>query len=163
MTTILLRGLIRPARAHNTRIVSNVGVWWRALAPTPPSSQRFPPCRPNTTTRHASASSSSSSSSSSSLSAEASNIQYTIENVPGDLADELSDHLLAAGALSATILEHRPAGADEQEIFKERWGQSEFWKTCSVQCCFLFLDSDDRDDDDDRDVDDGNDHGIWCT
>ena len=72
------------------------------------------------------------------LSAEASNIQYTIENVPGHLADELSDHLLCNGALSATILEHRPPGASEEEIFKEKWGVSEFWKTCSVQCCFLF-------------------------
>lgn len=53
---------------------------------------------------------------------ESSNIQYEIRNVPGDLAEELSDLLLADGALSATIVEHRRAGASEEEIFKEKFG-----------------------------------------
>ena len=95
---------------------------------------------------------------------ESSNVQYEIRNVPGELAEELSDLLLANGALSATIVEHRPAGANEEEIFKEKFGSryvspahlstiaqtltplvdlcscsfaSEFWKTCSVQVCYM--------------------------
>lgn len=75
------------------------------------------------------------------IGSQASNIQYTIQNIPGNLADELSDLLLCNGALSATITEYRPEGKDEQEIFKERMGSAEFWNQCSVQCCFLWDDS----------------------
>jgi hypothetical protein len=75
---------------------------------------------------------------------ESSNIQYEIRNVPGDLAEELSDLLLADGALSATIIEHRRPGANEEEIFKEKFGSSEFWKTCSVQVCYLLSEEEEQ-------------------
>ncbi len=76
---------------------------------------------------------------------ESSNIQYEIYNVPGHLAEELSDLLLADGALSATITEHRRAGANEEEIFKEKFsGSSEFWETCSVQVCYLLSEEEEK-------------------
>lgn len=65
-----------------------------------------------------------------------SSLQCTIDNIPGDVAEDMSDVLLMeGGALSASILEYRPEQAQEQKIYKQGL-EAEYWKTCSIQVCF---------------------------
>jgi ribosomal protein L11 methyltransferase len=77
-----------------------------------------------------------------SLSHEASNIQYTLYDIPGPLVDELCDVLLMQGALSTSVSEYREEGGVEQEIFKDReftqtlQQNPEYWNRCCVQACF---------------------------
>ncbi|KAI8105988.1 hypothetical protein M9434_000566 [Picochlorum sp. BPE23] len=72
----------------------------------------------------------------SSISSQTSSLQCTINNIPGDVAEEMSDILLMeGGALSASIIEYRSEHAQEQKIYKQGT-QAEYWKTCSIQACF---------------------------
>lgn len=77
-----------------------------------------------------------------SVSHQASNMVYTIHDIPGPLVDELCDILLMQGALSTSVSEYREEGGVEQEIFKDReFTQTlqqypEYWNKCCVQACF---------------------------
>ena len=81
------------------------------------------------------------------LSQQASNIQYTIHDVPGDIVDELCDILLCNGAVSTSVSEHLEEGGVEQEIFKDvevsqtLQENPEYWDRCRVQACFAIYPS----------------------
>jgi len=57
----------------------------------------------------------------------------TVEDVSGETADELTDVLLSFGAQSASVEEHRPAGAAEQPIFDL---DAPLWERCTVVAHF---------------------------
>lgn len=58
----------------------------------------------------------------------------TIQNVSASSAELLTDTLLSFGSQSVVIIEHRPEGAQEQEIFDD--GKSTLWDKCDVVAHF---------------------------
>lgn len=76
------------------------------------------------------------------VSSQASNVQYTIEDIPGNIVDDFCDILLLHGAISTSVSEYRQHGEEEEEIFKDRvcthvlQQNAEYWKRCRVQACF---------------------------
>jgi ribosomal protein L11 methyltransferase len=70
------------------------------------------------------------------ISDEPSNIEYVIEDVSGEIVEELSDILLLQGAMSTQVTEYRPEGQPEQKIFKDSSPGSEYWTHCRVHVCF---------------------------
>lgn len=67
-------------------------------------------------------------------------IKISVFDVPGTYAEEISDILLAEGATSTAIEEHRPAGAPEQKIFAHdgntTTSSSQVWDRCIVIAYF---------------------------
>ena len=60
-------------------------------------------------------------------------IKVTILDVPGSLAEDLSDMLLAECATSASVEEYRPSGAPEEKIFaNDPSSDKRVWDRCSV-------------------------------
>jgi len=59
-------------------------------------------------------------------------MKATLTAIPGDSADLLSDALLGSGATSVVVVEHRPAGAAEQELFEDGSGTSQLWNLCDI-------------------------------
>lgn len=80
----------------------------------------------------------STSSSIGSLAAEVCSIRTSVLDVPGPLAEELCDLLLAEGATSAAVEEFRPPGSPEQKIFAHSGSDSraqagqKVWDRCQV-------------------------------
>lgn len=93
-------------------------------------------------------------------------VQSLIRSVPGWIAEEFTDLLLARGAMSVTIEEHRPEGSPEQPIYAspmingknefdgERWDQGpppkdvaglshRIWDQCTVVAYFPTIGYDD--------------------
>ncbi|KXZ41329.1 hypothetical protein GPECTOR_547g556 [Gonium pectorale] len=65
---------------------------------------------------------------------EATCLRCTLRSVSGEVAEELGDMLLAMGAQSVVVQEHRPPGGPEQEIFDD--GQSRLWDRCDLMAHF---------------------------
>ncbi|GLC35297.1 hypothetical protein PLESTB_000579800 [Pleodorina starrii] len=61
---------------------------------------------------------------------EATCLRCIVSAISGDLAEELGDVLLAMGAQSVVVQEHRPPGAPEQEIFDD--GEARLWDCCDL-------------------------------
>ncbi|GFR45308.1 hypothetical protein Agub_g6668 [Astrephomene gubernaculifera] len=64
---------------------------------------------------------------------EATCLRCTLGAISGDLAEELGDVLLAMGAQSVVVQEHRPPGAPEQPIYEDGCeGGTALWDRCDL-------------------------------
>jgi hypothetical protein len=91
--------------------------------PPPPPPPGFLPRPPapspsrQTSSAFASTSAAASNSNLDALPSDACSLRASLFDVPGLLAEEVAEVLLASGATSASVEEHRPPGAPEQRIF----------------------------------------------
>lgn len=74
------------------------------------------------------------SSTSGSMAGEVCSLKCCLLDVPGGMAEEVAEVLLAYGAQSVAVEEFRPAGGAEQEIFADDGGR--VWDRCSVVAYF---------------------------
>ncbi|KAL4853519.1 Ribosomal protein L11 methyltransferase [Chlorella vulgaris] len=80
------------------------------------------------------AASSSTSSITGSMAAEVCSIKCCLADVPGGMAEEVAEVLLAYGAQSVAVEEYRPSGGPEQEIYADTEGR--VWDRCTVVAYF---------------------------
>ncbi|KAL4431501.1 hypothetical protein ABPG75_006757 [Micractinium tetrahymenae] len=70
------------------------------------------------------------------LAGEVCSLDCRLLDVPGPLAEEVAEVLLAYGAQSVAVQEFRPAGAVEQEIFADDHAEGRVWDRCTVVAYF---------------------------
>lgn len=70
------------------------------------------------------------------LAGEVCSLDCRLLDVPGAVAEEVAEVLLAYGAQSVAVQEFRPAGAAEQEIFADEHADGRVWDRCTVVAYF---------------------------
>ncbi|KAI3424280.1 hypothetical protein D9Q98_009835 [Chlorella vulgaris] len=68
------------------------------------------------------------------MAAEVCSIKCCLADVPGGMAEEVAEVLLAYGAQSVAVEEYRPSGGPEQEIYADTEGR--VWDRCTVVAYF---------------------------
>ncbi|PRW20360.1 ribosomal L11 methyltransferase isoform B [Chlorella sorokiniana] len=71
-----------------------------------------------------------------SMAGEVCSLKCCLLDVPGGVAEEVAEVLLAYGAQSVAVEEYRPDGAHEQEIFADEHAEGRVWDRCTVVAYF---------------------------
>ncbi|KAI7836968.1 hypothetical protein COHA_009152 [Chlorella ohadii] len=70
------------------------------------------------------------------MAGEVCSLKCCLLDVPGGVAEEVAEVLLAYGAQSVAVEEYRPDGAREQEIFADEHAEGRVWDRCIVVAYF---------------------------